>query len=115
MGTSDTQGDEIASLYKTGKAGHDGVEAFFRDWQDFTGTSTPITINPQPRLYLIARDFEGRTRSALGFLRENSLPVTVVPVTVYEDPNGKRIIDIESEHEPTLLGSPQALKIDSRE
>lgn len=100
--------DEIASLYKAGKTGHAGVEAFFRDWQDYTETSTPLTINPQPRLYLIARDFEGRTRSALDFLRENALPVTVVPVTVYEDPTGRRIIDIESEHEPTLPGAAPA-------
>jgi hypothetical protein len=98
--------DEIASLYNRGKPDHVGVAAFFRDWQDFTETATPITINPQPRLYLIARDFEGRTRSALDFLRENSLPVTVVPVTVYEDPTGRRIIDIETDNEPSLPGVP---------
>lgn len=91
--------DEVAGLYNRG-SGHQGVEAFFRDWQDFTESSTPVTINPQPRLYLVARDFEGRTRSALEFLRENSLPVTVIPVTVYEDATGRRIVDIEADHEP---------------
>lgn len=96
--------DEIASLYNRADKGHEhrGVEGFFRDWQDFTETTTPVTINPQPRLFLIARDFEGRTRSALDFLQENSLPVIVVPVTLYQDRDGRRIIDIESESE-TLI------------
>lgn len=96
--------DEVAGLYNRGADGHRGVEAFFRDWQDFTETTTPVTINPHPRLYLIARDFEGRTRSALDFLRENAVPVTVVPVTIYEDRSGRRVLDIEGDHEPTIPG-----------
>jgi hypothetical protein len=92
--------DEIASLYSRTPT-HRGPEHFFRDWQDFTETATPVMITPQPRLYLIARDFEGRTRSALDFLRENSLPVEVIPVTVYEDPLGHRIVNIDADHEPT--------------
>lgn len=99
--------DEIAGLYKRAP-GHAGAEAFFTDWQDFTESSTPVTINPQPRLFLVARDFQGRTRSALDFLRENSLPVTVIPVTVYEDADGRRIIDIEADHEPTLPSAVQS-------
>lgn len=59
-----TNVDEVASLYNRARPSHAGVEAFFRDWQDFMETATPVTINPQPRLYLIARYFEGRTRSA---------------------------------------------------
>ncbi len=93
--------DEIAGLYRLTDQ-HHGAEAFFQDWIDFTDTTTPVTINPQPRLFLIARDFEGRTRSALDFLRENSLPVEVVPVTIYEDPSGRRIVDIDAEHEPVV-------------
>lgn len=96
--------DEIAGLYNR-EPTHKGVEAFFRDWQDFTESTTPVTINPKPRLYLVARDFEGRTRSALDFLRENSLPVTVIPVTVYEDATGRRIVDIEADHEPVAPGT----------
>lgn len=95
--------DEISSLYNRGTENHRGAEAFFRDWQDFTESTTPVTINPQPRLFLIARDFEGRTRSALDFLRENSLPVTVIPVTIYEDQNGRRVVDVEADHEPLLV------------
>ncbi len=95
--------DELASLYDSGSAGHRGKEAFFQDWQDFTETATPLTINPQPRVFLIARDFEGRTRSAIDFLRENSLPVVVIPVTIYQDAIGRRVINIEADHEPGLL------------
>jgi hypothetical protein len=99
--------DELASLYRRAP-GHAGAEAFFRDWQDFTETATPRTINPSPRLFLIARGFEGRTKSALDFLRENSLPVTVIPVTIYQDADGRRVIDIESDHEPTLPSAAAA-------
>ena len=114
--------DEIASLYKRTDQGleHQGVEAFFRDWQDFTETTTPITINPQPRLFLIAREFEGRTRSALDFLKENSLPVIVIPVTIYQDRDGRRIIDIESETETLLHATstptpnPQPVTVNGR-
>lgn len=114
--------EEIASLYKR-SPGHAGPEAFFRDWQDFTETGTPVMINPSPRLYLIARGFEGRTRSALDFLRENGLPVTVVPVTVYQDAEGRRVIDIEADHEPVLTPatpaaagarSPRPVTVDGR-
>lgn len=102
--------DEIAGLYNARDRSHSGVEAFFRDWLDFTERSTPITINAQPRLVLIARDFEERTRSALDFLRENSLPVTVIPVTIYEDASGRRVVDIEADHEPELVGAAAAAK-----
>lgn len=112
---------EVKRDLDRGLVGHHGVEAFFRDWQDFTETTTPTTIRPQPRLYLIARDFEGRTLSALDFLRENAVPVTVVPVTIYEDPTGRRIVDIENDHEPTIPGvtppsgsSPQQVAVNGR-
>lgn len=66
--------DEIAGLYNRGNGRYQGVEAFFRDWQNFTETSTPITIEPQPRLYLVAGGFESRTRSALELLPERRSP-----------------------------------------
>lgn len=91
--------DEISGLYNI-SAAHKGAEAFFKDWLDYTETDTPMRIAGPPRLFLIARDFEGRTRSALDFLRENGLPVEVIPVSIYVDPQGRRIVDIESDHEP---------------
>lgn len=67
-------------------------------------STTPATINPQPRPYLIAADFYGRTRSALDFLRQNGVPVSLVPVTVYAEHHWRRIVDVEADHEPTLPG-----------
>ena len=52
--------DEVAGLYDAGVIEHRGVEAFFKDWQDFTETKTPRTIQSQPRLILIAREAGGR-------------------------------------------------------
>ena len=92
--------DEIARLYNISDS-HAGDGAFFADWMEFTDTSTPVTISGTPRLFLIAREFHGRTRSALEFLEENGLPVTVIPVTLYTSPTGSRVINIDSEHEPS--------------
>lgn len=97
--------DEIADLYNRGNGGDQGAEAFFRDWQNFTETSTPITIEPQPRLYLVAGDFEGRTRSALEFLRDNFVPLAIVQVTLYQDTSGRRVIDVQPEHEPAVVAT----------
>lgn len=90
--------DEIARIYARDDT-HRGDTAFFGDWQTFTETATPRMIEPTPKLYLVARDFEPRTRSALDFLRENGLPITVVPVTIYADPSGRRIINIDADRD----------------
>src|ERR1019366_1692912 len=52
--------DEVVGLYDAGINKHRGVEAFFKDWQDFTETTTPRTIQLQPRLIQIAREAGGR-------------------------------------------------------
>jgi hypothetical protein len=83
--------DELAALY------FKGPEAFFSDWQEFTESETPITVNHSPRLVLIARDVHSRTNDALKFLRDNGLPVMVLPVTVYEDDQKRWLVEIENE------------------
>lgn len=90
--------EELASLYNAGP-GHDGTAAFFTDWPEFTETATPVTIVSPPRLMLVARDFLGRTRAALDFLRDSSLPVTVIPVSIYEGQGGHRIINVDHDHD----------------
>jgi len=90
--------DELAGLY------HRGPEAFFADWQQFTDTNAPTPIRRSPRLVLVARDFHGRTGSALEFLVEHGLPVMLTRVVLYEDEAGRRFLDIEGEHEPELDG-----------
>jgi hypothetical protein len=53
-------------------------------------------------------------------LRENRLPVTVVPVTIYADQSGRRILDIEADHEPlvtaatTTASAPKAFSVEGR-
>lgn len=92
--------DELSSLY------HGGPEAFFENWQEFTATSTPVVISREPRLYLIAAEFDDRTRGALEFLEANGLPVVVVPVSVYEDEHGARYVHIDSDFDADLASPP---------
>ena len=86
--------DELAGLY------HASEDAFWADWQQFTGSDTPVLVNPQPRLVLVARDFEERTRSALNFLIDAGVPVSLIGVSIYEDETGRRFVDVEGDHEP---------------
>ncbi len=88
--------DELAGLYPG------GAEAFFASWQEFTQTDAPLLVRRPPLLILVARDFHGRTESAVTFLIENHLPVSVLRVVVYEDQRGRRFIDVGGEHEPEL-------------
>ena len=71
--------DELAGMY------HDGSSAFWEGWQEFTESSTPVVVNPHPRLVLVARDFQDRTESAFEFLKDNKVPVALVRVAIYED------------------------------
>lgn len=86
---------ELAGLY------HGGHEAFFSAWQEFTESEAPTPVR-SVRLVLVARDFHGRTGSALDFLVEHNLPVLVVKVSLYEDAAGRRFLDVEGEHEPDV-------------
>ena len=92
--------DELARMY------HGGVDAFFSDWQEFTDSVAPIPIRASPRLVLVARDFHGRTGSALDFLIENGLPVLLIRVVLYEDEQGRRFLDVEGYTEPEPAEGP---------
>jgi hypothetical protein len=92
--------DELARLYSG------GVESFFAAWQEFTKTATPLVVNPIPRLVLVAGRFDGRTADALAFLQDSNNPVELVPVTLYQDSDGDRIIHIDTEAEVELQSSP---------
>lgn len=92
--------DELAGMY------HGGVDAFFADWQQFTDSVAPTPIRRAPRLVLIARDFHGRTGSALEFLVERGLPVHLIRVSLYEDGVGRRFLDVEGDHEPEVATPP---------
>lgn len=89
--------DELASKYP------DGADAFFRNWQAFTESDSPQILNLRPRLVLVARDFDDRTESALGFLIENGVPVLLVPIVLYEEGQGRKLVDVGSGTDPELL------------
>jgi len=92
--------DEIAGMYQR------GAETFFTDWQEFTGRDVLQVINRRPRLILVARNLHGRTAAALNFLIDAGLPVKVVEVSIYQDQQARRFLDIEGEHEPEFeIGS----------
>lgn len=94
--------DELAGMY------HLGPDHFFSDWQQFTESSAPIVISRSPRLMLVARDFHGRTGPAFEFLIDNDLPVKLMRVSVYEDAQGRRFVDVEGEHEPEFAPAGEA-------
>jgi hypothetical protein len=78
------------------------VEGFWTDWQEFTGTDEPRRVTKSPRLVLVARDFDGRTGSALEFLQDNGLPITIIRLALYEDAKGRRFLDLEGVEEPEM-------------
>ncbi len=100
--------DELAGLY------HAGPGAFFTAWQEFTGTDYPVLLRRPPQLVLVARDFHDRTESALGFLADSNLPVTVLRATVYADLQERRFIDIggaaEQEVPPPATADPASTR-----
>lgn len=91
--------DELSAMYKG------GPDAFFAAWQDFTGTSFPVTIRSTPRLIMVAGGFHGRTGAALQFLTQNSMAIRWIEVGVYIDERGRRFVDIGGDHEPDLPAS----------
>lgn len=108
--------DELAAMF------HAGSEAFFNAWVEFTDTEAPRLIRRPPQLVLVARDFDDRTDAALRYLAENGLPITVLGVTVYQDREGRRFVDVGADHEPEILpetgghdrARPKAYQIDGR-
>jgi hypothetical protein len=90
--------DELAGLY------HQGVERFWADWANFTETDEPRRVTKNPQLIVVARDFHGRTSSALEFLQDNGLPITIIRLGLYEDVAGRRFLDLEGVDEPESPG-----------
>lgn len=103
---------ELAGLYKVG-SGHEGAAAFFMDWQEFTATSTPVTIVSPPRLILVAGGFRDRTRAALELLRERGLPVSLITLSIYKDAESQQIINVDRDHvgQPGTSGKTVKVKV----
>lgn len=79
---------QLAAIY------HSGHDAFFAAWQDFTESEAPLAVGGSVRLVLLAREFQGRTTSALEFLLESGLQVLLVTVDIYGNDAGRRLFDV---------------------
>ena len=93
--------DELCRLY------HAGPDRFFADWQEFTDTGTPRTVEASPILVLVAQEFDARTSDALVFLTDSGLPVYPVPVSAYEDAVRRRLYLIGSDYDDSGLVEPE--------
>lgn len=89
--------DEVARMF------HGGTDEFFVSWSEFTETSGPRLIRQPPQLVLVARDFDERTDSALAFLTENNLPVTVLKVSMFEDDAHRRFVEIDADYDLEIV------------
>lgn len=80
---------------------HGGAAAFWDDWKEFTDSATPVLVQRDPRLVLVARSFDERTFEALQFLLQHKLPIQVLKVAFYIDEDAqRRILNVEWETEP---------------
>lgn len=107
--------DQIASLY------HGGEAAFWEDWAEFTGASTPVLVQRDPKLVLVARSFDARTADALDFLIQHRLPVQKIRAAFYVDASRRRVLNVEWETEPEATDAaapvdeaPDAAVVDDR-
>jgi len=92
--------DELAGMY------HGGPASFWDDWKEFTDSATPVLVQRDPRLVLVAHSFDVRTSQALEFLLQHRLPVQVLKVAFYIDDSGRRFLDVEWESEPESFTAP---------
>ena len=95
--------DDLAGMF------HDGPEIFFSAWCEFTDTDAPRLVRRPPCLILAAGGFDSRTDAALGYLTESDLAIAVLRVTVYEDQEGRRFVDVDAEHEPEFASTDDPL------
>ncbi|GAA1276075.1 hypothetical protein GCM10009609_43830 [Pseudonocardia aurantiaca] len=90
--------DELAQRY------HGGPQSFWEDWMEFTDSEVPRLIVRDPRLVLVARNFEPRTYEALEFLLQHNLPIKLLKLAFYIDDaeGGRRFLNVEWESEPEV-------------
>ena len=91
--------DELAGMY------HGGAGSFWDDWREFTDSPTPVLVQKDPRLVLVARTFDKRTFEALQFLLQHKLPIQLLKVAFYVDDAKNRILNVEWESEPEAAWS----------
>ncbi|HEX3731643.1 MAG TPA: hypothetical protein VHU91_01770 [Mycobacteriales bacterium] len=78
-----------------------GSDEFWRDWQDFSGTSSPVSSgshNRPLRLVIVTTAIPDSTEAALSFLTEAGTPVSVRKASMYVDAEGCQLLELA--HEP---------------
>jgi len=94
--------DELAGMY------YGGAQSFWDDWKEFTDSGTPVLVQRDPRLVLVARTFNARTFEALEFLLQHKLPIQVLKIAFYVDEGSRRFLNVEWELEPEASPAPES-------
>jgi hypothetical protein len=85
---------ELAFLY------HAGATRFVADWQAFTGSTKPMRIQRTPLIVHLTGQVDDRTSGAIAYLADHDVPLRVVVIAVYEEPDGTRFVDVRGAAEP---------------
>lgn len=83
---------ELAELHWQGR------EQFWSQWQRFAGTAAPPSISRKPRLVMVATEIDPGCRSALDYLADNDVPVTVLRAGLFADPDGRHVLEVQPRH-----------------
>ncbi|MGH3428347.1 MAG: hypothetical protein ACRDQZ_12400 [Mycobacteriales bacterium] len=103
---------ELASEYWRGS------DDFWRDWQDFSGTASPVSSgsrNRSLRLVIVTIAIPDSTEAALSFLTEAGTPVSVRKASMYVDAEGCQLLELahesDSPHNAVRQGATEQRKV----
>ncbi len=73
-----------------------GSDEFWRDWQDFSGTTSPVTVagTRAPALFVVTTTVTSSTEAALSFLTDVGAPVRVLRAAIYADDHGCQLLEL---------------------
>ncbi len=70
---------------------------FWHDWQEFSGTTSPIAPESgsrTPQLMIVATAMTSSAEAALGFLTDTGAPVSVLRAAMYTDDQGCQLLEL---------------------
>lgn len=82
---------ELSSIYWR------GADNFWEDWEDFSGTPTPAALSEgsgQPRVMFVSTKIAASTESALRFLADTGVPVSILRAALYSDDHGCQLLEL---------------------
>ena len=73
-----------------------GSDEFWQDWQDFSGTTSPLSAaGPRaPALFIVTITMTDSAEAALGFLTDAGVPVRVLRAGIYADDHGCQLLEL---------------------